>query len=46
MLLRYVRFLDYCVDRVLLRRVVVGAMFIHRTVMEHIVALDLEKWKE
>jgi hypothetical protein len=28
------------------RRVVVGYMFIHRTMMEHIAALDLEKWKE
>jgi hypothetical protein len=46
MLLRYVRFLDYCVDRVLLRRVVVGAMFIHRTMMEHIAGLDMEKWKD
>lgn len=43
--LRYVRFLDYCVDRVLLRRVGGGYMFIHRTMMDHIAALDLEKWK-
>jgi hypothetical protein len=34
--LNYVRFLDYCVDRVLLRRVGGGYMFIHRTMMEHI----------
>jgi hypothetical protein len=44
--LNYVRFLDYCVDRVLLRRVGGGYMFIHRTMMEHIAGLDLEKWKE
>jgi hypothetical protein len=35
-----------CVERVLLRRVGGGTMFIHRTMMEHIAALDLEKWKE
>ena len=44
--LNYVPFLDYCVDRVLLRRVGGGYMFIHRTMMEHIANLDLEKWKE
>lgn len=44
--LNYVRFLDYCVDRVLLRRVGGGYIFIHRTMMEHIAALDLEKWKD
>ena len=44
--LNYVRFLDYCVDRVLLRRVGGGYMFIHRTMMEHIAGLDLETWKE
>jgi hypothetical protein len=34
------------VDRVLLRRLGGGYMFIHRTRMEHIAGLDLEKWKE
>lgn len=44
--LNYVRYLDYCVDLVLLRRVVGGYMFVHRTVMEHIAALEMEQWKE
>jgi len=37
--LNYVRFLDYCGDRILLRRVGGGYMFIHRTMMEHIAGL-------
>lgn len=44
--LNYTRFLDYCGDRVLLRRAGGGGMFVHRTMMEHIADLDLEKWKE
>jgi hypothetical protein len=41
--LDYVRFPDYCVDRVRLRRVGGGTTVIHRTMMEHIAGLDLEK---
>ncbi len=36
----YVRFLDYAVDRILLRRVGGGWIFIHRLFMEHIASLD------
>lgn len=35
----YVRFLDACADRILLRKVGGGYMFIHRTFMEYIAAL-------
>ena len=31
----YVRFLDYCVDRIFLRRVGGGYIFVHRLLMEH-----------
>jgi hypothetical protein len=33
--LRLVRFLDYCVDRIFLRRVGGGYIFVHRLLMEH-----------
>jgi len=36
------RFLDYCVDRVFLRRVGGGYIFIHRLLMEHFAALTPE----
>ncbi len=38
--LNYVRFLDDCADRILLRRVGGGYIFIHRTFMEHVAGLD------
>lgn len=40
--LRYVRFLDACANRILLRKVGGGYMFIHRTFQEHIAALTPE----
>lgn len=43
--LDYVRFLDDCADRVFLRRVGGGYIFIHRTFMEHVVSLDLSAWQ-
>ena len=45
--LNYVRFLDDCVDRVFLRRVGGGYIFIHRTFMEHVAGLDLDapQWR-
>ena len=33
--LNYIRFLDYCVDRIFLRRVGGGYIFVHRLLMEH-----------
>ena len=38
--LNYVRFLDHCVDRILLRKVGGGYIFIHRTFMEHMANID------
>lgn len=38
----YARFLDYCVDRIFLRRVGGGYIFIHRLVMEHFASLTNE----
>jgi hypothetical protein len=45
--LNYVRFLDNCTDRILLRRVGGGYIFIHRTFMEHVAGLDLDapQWR-
>ena len=45
--LNYVRFLDDCADRILLRRVGGGYIFIHRTFMEHVASLDLDapQWR-
>ena len=37
---RYVAFLDYAAQRILLRRVGGGWIFIHRMLMEHIAQLD------
>jgi hypothetical protein len=37
---QYVRFLDYATQRILLRRVGGGWIFIHRMIMEHITQLD------
>ena len=37
---QYVKFLDYAVHRILLRRVGGGWIFIHRMIMEHIAQLD------
>ena len=38
--LNYVRFLDHCAERILLRKVGGGYMFIHRTFMEHMAQID------
>jgi hypothetical protein len=38
--LRYVRFLDYCAERILLRKVGGGYIFIHRTFMQHMAQID------
>ena len=40
--LNYARFLDYAAERVLLRKVGGGYMFIHRLLLEHFAALDPE----
>jgi energy-coupling factor transporter ATP-binding protein EcfA2 len=42
---RYVRFLNYCVDRVLLRRTGGGYSFVHGTFQEYIAGLDLSRWR-
>jgi hypothetical protein len=36
----YVRFLDYCTDRILLRKVGGGYIFIHRLLQEHFAAME------
>ena len=38
--LRYVPFLDYCAERILLRKVGGGYIFIHRTFLEHMARID------
>ena len=38
----YVKFLDYCADRILLRKVGGGYMFIHRMLLEHFAARYVE----
>ena len=38
----YINFLDYCTDRIFLRRVGGGYIFIHRMLMEHFAAMDDE----
>jgi hypothetical protein len=43
--INYLKFLDYCVDRVFLRRVGGGYIFIHRLLMEHFAAMYAEKEK-
>jgi hypothetical protein len=40
--LRLVPFLDYCVDRIFLRRVGGGYIFVHRLLMEHFASLNME----
>jgi DNA polymerase III delta prime subunit len=43
----YAQFLDYCTDRIFLRRVGGGYIFIHRLIMEHFAAMtdeDIEKF--
>lgn len=37
--LNYARFLDYCTDRIFLRKVGGGYIFVHRLLMEHFVSL-------
>jgi NACHT domain len=39
--LNYVRFLDYCADRIFLRKVGGGYIFVHRLLMEYFAALDI-----
>ncbi len=41
--LNYVRFLDYAAERILLRKVGGGYIFIHRMLMEHFAAMESEK---
>ena len=41
--LRYVRFLDYCVERILLQRVGGGYIFVHRLLMEYFASLYPEQ---
>ena len=41
----YARFLDYCADRIFLRKVGGGYIFIHRLLLEHFAALDEEDIK-
>jgi hypothetical protein len=36
----YVRFLDYCAARILLRKIGGGYAFMHRTLLEHFATLD------
>lgn len=43
--LNYARFLDYCVDRIFLRRVGGGYIFIHRLLLEHFISLTDEDIK-
>jgi hypothetical protein len=38
----YPQFLDYCVDRIFLRRVGGGYIFIHRLLLEHFAAMNVE----
>jgi hypothetical protein len=40
--LDYVRFLDYCTERIFLRKVGGGYIFVHRMLMEHFASLDTE----
>lgn len=40
----YVRLLDYAVERLLLRKVGGGYMFVHRLLLEHIAATDGQAW--
>jgi hypothetical protein len=44
--LRLVPFLDYCVERIFLRRVGGGYIFVHRLLMEHFASLYDENGKE
>jgi hypothetical protein len=37
---RYARFLDYCVERIFLRKVGGGYIFVHRMLMEYFAALE------
>jgi hypothetical protein len=39
----YVEFLDYCTDRIFLRRVGGGYIFVHRLLMEHFAAMYHDK---
>lgn len=43
--LNYTRFLDYCADRIFLRKVGGGYIFIHRLLMEHFASLTEEDIK-
>lgn len=43
--LNYARFLDYCADRIFLRKVGGGYIFIHRLLMEHFASLTEEDIK-
>lgn len=43
--LNYVRFLDYCAERILLRKVGGGYIFIHRLLLEHFASLSEEDIK-
>ncbi len=41
----YIRFLDYCADRIFLRKVGGGYIFVHRLLMEHFASLTEEDIK-
>lgn len=43
--LNYARFLDYCADRIFLRKVGGGYIFVHRLLMEHFASLTEENIK-
>ncbi len=40
---RLVPFLDYAIERILLRRVGGGYMFVHRTLLEYFAGLETER---
>ena len=44
--LRLVPFLDYCAERIFLRKVGGGYIFVHRLLMEHFASLYSEQTKE
>ncbi len=41
----YSRFLDYCAERIFLRKVGGGYIFVHRLLMEHFASMNTESQK-